>query len=131
MKLPKLVIGIAVAACTAVVLSKNDKVVETIEEVIDDVIEKVTEEREEKTMAKKIDNAITVLNNIDDFDRNTVDKAFGDEDPDAVDDALTNVTIGSIMIGGGGIVISGGILCIGALAKAIQLLRRQKLARHI
>lgn len=123
MKLSKLVVGIAVAACTAVVLSKNNKVVETVEEIIDDVIEKVTEEREEKTMAKKIDNAITVFNNIDDFDRNTVDKAFGDEEPDAVDDALSNVTIGSIVIG-------GGILFIGTLAKAAQLLRRQKLARH-
>ena len=123
MKLSKLVVGIAVAACTAVVVSKNNKAVEAVEEVIDDVIEKVTEEREEKTVAKKIDNAITVFNNIDDFDRNTVDKAFGDEDPDAVDDALTNVTIGSIVLG-------GGILFIGTLAKAAQLLRRQKLARH-
>ena len=63
MKLSKLVTGIAIAACAAVVLSKKEKVEELADKIIDkaeEVINEVTEEMEEKTVTKKIENVLHI-----------------------------------------------------------------------
>lgn len=124
MKLSKLVTGIAIAACAAVVLSKKEKVEELADKIIDkaeEVLDEVTKEREEKTVTKKIENIINIDGEIKERTKDTIDKAFDGEGPDRIDDMLSNLEIagGVILILAGGATSAVGI---------VKRLRRRKLA---